>query len=98
VPAGLEGVPQRQELGADHVVSRHQYLEKGSQVFVKGELRGEAVDGTQNPRIWTGNDGEARTSYELTARTVKFLGRRDNGGAPIGEPPPGGEDDDVLPF
>jgi len=37
----------------------------------------------------------------VTARTVKFLGRREgNGGpasaGPIGEPPPGGEDDDLL--
>ena len=77
----------------------NQYLTKGQQVFVEGELRGDASDGSQNPRIWQGNDGEHRASYELTARTVKFLGRRDNGGAPIGEPPPpGGEDNDVLPF
>ena len=42
----------------------------------------------------------------VTARKVKFLGRRGwavsregNGGAPIGEPPPQGyEDDDALPF
>ena len=75
------------------------FLEKGSQVFVEGELRGDAVDGSQNPRIWTGNDGEHRASYEVTARTVKFLGKREgNGGAPVGEPPPGGEDDDLLPF
>ena len=76
----------------------NQYLEKGSQVFVEGELRGEACDGSQNPRIWTGNDGLAKASYEVTARTVKFLGKRDNGGAPVGAPPVGGEDDDVLPF
>jgi single-strand DNA-binding protein len=75
------------------------FLEKGSQVFVEGELRGDAVDGSQNPRIWTGNDGEHRASYEVTARTVKFLGKREgNGGAPVGEPPPGGEDEDLLPF
>ena len=75
------------------------FLEKGQQVFVEGELRGEPVDGNQNPRIWTGNDGEHRASYEVTARTVKFLGKREgNGGAPVGEPPPGGEDDDLLPF
>jgi single-strand DNA-binding protein len=75
------------------------YLAKGQQVFVKGELKGDAESGTQNPRIWTGNDGEHRASYEVTARTVKFLGKREgNGGAPIGEPPPGGEDDDLLPF
>ena len=49
-------------------------------------------------RIWTENDGERRASYEITARTVKFLGRRDNGGAPIGEPPPEGYEDDSIPF
>jgi single-stranded DNA-binding protein len=83
----------------------NQYLEKGSQVFVKGELRGDASDGSQNPRIWQGKDAPAsrrqhRASYEITARTVKFLGKREgNGGAPIGEPPPEGyEDDDGLPF
>ncbi len=77
----------------------NQYLEKGAQVFVEGELRGDASDGSQNPRIWQGNDGEHRASYEMTARTVKFLGKREgNGGAPIGEPPPGGENDDILPF
>jgi hypothetical protein len=53
---------------------------------------------SQNPRIWQGNDGEHRASYELTARTVKFLGRREGNGAPIGEPPPGSEDEDILPF
>jgi single-strand DNA-binding protein len=78
----------------------NEFVAKGSQVYVRGELKGEAQDGTQNPRIWVGNDGEHRASYEITARTVKFLGRRDNGnGAPIGEPPPEGyEDDDSLPF
>jgi single-strand DNA-binding protein len=83
----------------------NQYLEKGSQVFVEGELRGEASDGSQNPRIWQGKDqagnpGQHRASYEITARTVKFLGKREgNRGAPVGEPPPQGyEDDDALPF
>jgi single-strand DNA-binding protein len=83
----------------------NEYVERGSQVFVEGELRGEASEGNQNPRIWQGNDqagnpGQHRASYEITARTVKFLGKRDNGnGAPIGTPPPEGyEDSDSLPF
>jgi len=80
----------------------NQYLSKGMQVYVKGELRGEARDGVQVPRIWSGNDGEHRASYELTARTVKFLGKRDGdgngGGAPVGEAPPEGFEDDSLPF
>ena len=78
----------------------NQFVERGWQVFVEGELRGDASGGSQNPRIWQGNDGEHRASYEVTARTVKFLGKREgNGGAPIGEPPPNGnEEEDVLPF
>jgi single-strand DNA-binding protein len=66
----------------------NQYLAKGAQVFVEGELKGDAVDGSQNPRIWQGNDGEHRASYEVTARTVKmFLGKCEgNGGTLMGEP------------
>lgn len=80
----------------------NQYLSKGRQVFVEGEVAGEAVNGTLNPRVWTGNDGTARASFELTARTVKFLGGRGGaeaaGGAPIGEPPPEGFEEGDLPF
>ncbi len=62
-------------------------------------MKGEPSDGSQNPRIWQGNDGEHRASFELTARTVKFLGRRNgNGGPPVGEPPPEGFEDNSLPF
>jgi single-strand DNA-binding protein len=51
----------------------NEFLEKGSSVFVEGEMRGEASEGTQNPRVWQGSDGEHRASYELTARTVKMF-------------------------
>jgi single-stranded DNA-binding protein len=78
----------------------NQYAGKGLHVFVEGELRGDPVDGTQNPRIWTGNDGEHRASYEVAARPIKFPGKREAaGGAPATEPPPEGyEEDDSLPF
>lgn len=77
----------------------NQYLSKGRQVFVEGEVSGDAADGSQNPRIWTGNDGVARASYEITARTVKFLGGRDEAaGPPVGEPPPEGFEEEALPF
>jgi single-strand DNA-binding protein len=77
----------------------NQYVSKGSQVFVEGEIRGEATDGNQNPRIWTGNDGVARANYEITARTVKFLGGRgEAAGPPMGEPPPEGFEEEALPF
>ena len=79
----------------------NQYVSKGRQVFVEGEIRGEAVDGRQNPRVWTGQDGVARASFEVTARSVKFLGGRgEGGGAPVGKAPPEGfqDSDESLPF
>ena len=52
----------------------NQYLSKGRQVFVEGRLRPDPETG--RPRIWTGQDGVARASFEITAFTVKFLGGR----------------------
>ena len=78
----------------------NQYLSNGRQVYVYGEVNGEDVDGVRNPRVWTGNDGTPRASFEITALTVKFLGGRGDSspGAPVGEPPPEGIEEDVLPF
>jgi len=78
------------------------YVTKGQMVFVEGTVSGESVDGTLNPRVWTGKDGVARASFEITANTLKFLGGRESAGAgapPIGEAPPEtGYEEDVLPF
>ena len=72
---------------------------KGRTVLVKGELGGEADNGVQNPRVWSGQDGVARASYEVTARTVKFLGgREDNGHTPQAPPPGFGEESSSVPF
>ena len=78
----------------------NQYLTKGRQVYVEGEVSGTDENGVRNPRVWTGNDGVTRASFEITARTVKFLGGRDEttAGAPTGEPPPEGYEEDTLPF
>jgi len=80
----------------------NQYVTKGQQVFVEGEIRGDAQNGSQNPRVWTGQDGQHRASFEITARVVKMLGSRGEGAgtseAPAGEPPPGGFEEDELPF
>lgn len=79
------------------------YVSKGQQIFVEGTVSGEAVDGNLNPRVWTGQDGVARASFELKATTFKFVGARE-GGAPGGPPPVGeappdtGYEEDVLPF
>lgn len=51
----------------------NQYLSKGQPVLVEGRLK---PDEFGNPRIWTNNEGEPRTSYEVTAAGVRFLGRR----------------------
>lgn len=52
----------------------NQYLSKGRQVLVEGRLN---PDQSGNPRVWTGSDGVARASYEVTALNVRFLGRRE---------------------
>jgi len=78
----------------------NQYVTKGMPIFVEGIVQGEARDGSVNPRVWTGNDGVPRASFELTARTVKFMTRAGEGaaGVPIGEAPPEGFEEDSLPF
>lgn len=55
----------------------NEYLRKGRQVLVEGRLN---PDDNGNPRVWTGNDGQARASFEVTAQTVRFLGGRGEGG------------------
>lgn len=78
----------------------NQYLAKGREVYIEGVLNGDADNGSQNPRVWSGDDGVARASYEITARTVQFVGGRDNGngGPPVGAPPPEGFEEDSIPF
>ena len=44
-----------------------QYLEKGSQVYVEGEI---------DNREWEGKDGTKRYTTEVNASTVQFLGSR----------------------
>ena len=80
------------------------FLHKGSQVYVEGEIKGVAVDGNQNPRVWTGSDGVPHASFELTARTIKFIGGRAGGGGEGAayeepeEPPPGFVEENDIPF
>lgn len=80
----------------------NQYLTKGQRVLVIGEV--------EEPSTWTDQEGNTRTSLEVTARTVRFLNTRAEGealasgfgqGAPAGggsegDPLPGGEED--IPF
>ncbi len=71
-----------------------QYVKKGRQVLVTGEVDASA---------WSDNDGNPRASLEITARDVKFLGRRDDAGGGFGAEgdyggPPPAEDLQDIPF
>lgn len=46
------------------------YLSKGRQVYIEGRLRTEE---------WTDRDGKTRTSLEINATEMQFLGGRDSG-------------------
>lgn len=82
----------------------NQYLSKGSQVYIEGTVNGEGTeDGILNPRTWAGNDGEVRASFEMTARTVKFLSGRSGNGegaseSDAGEPPADYVEENDIPF
>jgi single-strand DNA-binding protein len=63
----------------------NQYLGKGRQVYVEGRL---------HARNWEGQDGQMRTSLEVTADRVLFLGRQ----APAALPEEGEVEPEDLPF
>jgi single-strand DNA-binding protein len=63
----------------------NQFLSKGRQVYVEGRL---------HARNWEGQDGQMRTSLEVTAERVLFLGKR----APVSLPEEGELEPEDLPF
>jgi single-strand DNA-binding protein len=63
----------------------NQFLTKGKQVYVEGRL---------HARTWEGQDGQTRTSLEVAADRVLFLGRR----AEASLPEEGELEPDDLPF
>jgi len=75
----------------------NQYLSKGRQVYVEGRL---------SQQEYTDKDGNRRTSLEVRATDVQFLGARgDEGGAgsapssrPATTQSSGGEDSEDIPF
>lgn len=68
----------------------NQYLRKGRQVMVDGEM--------QEPKPYEGRDGSWRASLDLRADTVKFLGggRNDEGDSTYGESPDAASRSDTL--
>ena len=63
----------------------NQFLSKGRQVYVEGRL---------HARNWEGQDGQTRTSLEVTADRVLFLSRQ----APVSLPEEGELEPGDLPF
>ena len=72
------------------------YLHKGSKVLVEGRL---TADENGGPRIWNGQDGAPRASFEVTAATVRFLSSRGES-SDESEPAPEshGQEADEIPF
>ncbi len=66
-----------------------QNLRKGSQVFIEGRMDPDPETG--GPKLWTDRSGQARASFEIVARRVKFTGQR--GSAVSFEP----RDEDIPP-
>jgi single-strand DNA-binding protein len=60
----------------------NEYLAKGKQVLIEGQLKPDQATGA--PRVYQRNDGSYGAQYEVTALTVKFLG---GGGEAPAEPP-----------
>lgn len=77
----------------------NQYLKKGARVLVEGRLTPDPNTG--GPRVWTGQDGQPRATFEVTAQTVRFLSPRaemEGGGlvSAVEEEPLA--DDESIPF
>ena len=65
----------------------NEWVDAGDIVEVTGEITGSRVEKepgefTIYPRIWTGNDGKPRCSFEIRARHVQFHQVSGNGNAP----------------
>ena len=76
----------------------NEYLAKGSQVLVEGELRGDPQTG--GPRTFTRQDGTVGASYELRAFNFRFIGRRDTGDFDTGPASEGSaaQEEEEIPF
>jgi len=74
----------------------NQYVKKGDKVLVEGRLTADKDTG--NPRIWTGNDGSPRASYEVTTGTVRFLSSRGKQQEPQAQQEEWSPEEDDMPF
>lgn len=70
------------------------YLSKGRQVLCEGRLTPDRATG--GPRIWTDNEGNARSGFDLQAFEVKFLGGRQDGDSSASDRPAAAPADQVI--
>ena len=73
-----------------------QYLKKGRQVLIEGRLTPDPATG--GPRIWNRQDGSTGASFEVTASTVRFLGRAGEEGTNQGDQSAVADSEDNIPF
>lgn len=73
----------------------NQYLSKGSQAMVEGELKPDPQTGA--PRLWTRQDGTVGVSFEVRASRVVFMGRS-GGNVDDDAHAAAIEDEDAIPF
>ena len=71
------------------------YLQKGSSVLVEGNLRPDKETG--NPKTFTRSDGSTGASYEVNARTVRFLSTKSGIADGISDSSNGGTEEEI-PF
>jgi single-strand DNA-binding protein len=78
----------------------NQYVKKGQMILVEGRLTGDQATG--GPRVWTGQDGQPRASFEISANIVRFLSsRQDSDGSGMSAPMDAGDGAvpaDDIPF
>jgi single-strand DNA-binding protein len=60
-----------------------QYIHKGDRLYVSGRLVPDKESG--GPRIWTGQDGSPRASFEMTVLEFEFLTSKGESNGPTDE-------------
>ena len=71
-------------------------------MLVEGRLTADPATG--GPRVWTGQDGSPRASFEVSARTVRFLSSRSEtegggmGSAPAADEGGAPAENEDIPF
>jgi len=82
-----------------------EYLDKGSEVTVVGRMTGSRTPKGDNafvvePRVWQGNNGAYRSSFEMQTNRVIFGGKGGGASAPVGGIPGEGQaaEEEQIPF